>query len=187
MGRIAATLLVALSVLAAAIGVSACGGDGDSTASTSTQESNGQGAPRETGEQSVEKFGAEAGGSDRQQILAAEQAYLSALGDEDFATACAYLASQTQASVRQFVAPQLKAKGCAGILSKVLAPSAFAIARQQANGEITKVRIEADQAFVIFRAPGAKLYVFTMVEEDGEWKATTVTPSILVPDPATFE
>jgi hypothetical protein len=56
------------------------------------------------------------------------------------------------------------------------------VARQQADGQITKVRVQGNRAFVVFRAPGAKLYVTGLVEEGGGWKATTVIPSVLVPE-----
>ena len=44
------------------------------------------------------------------------------------------------------------------------------------------MRDEGDRAFVVFKAPGAKLYQQTMVREGGEWKVATVAASVLVPD-----
>lgn len=174
---------IPLLVLVLAFTLASCGGD-DSTEATTTSAP-ATDAPRETGEQSVESFGAEADAADRDEIVAAEQAYLEALASEDYAAACGLLGRQAQASIEQFAGP--KASGCQEILPRLLAASAAATARAQADGKIAKVRVEGDQAFVIFSAPGAKLYVFTMVREGDEWKATTLSPSILVPDPATLE
>jgi len=38
------------------------------------------------------------------------------------------------------------------------------------------------QAFAIFRAPGAKLWVLPMRRQGGQWRPTTLLPSVLVPD-----
>jgi ketosteroid isomerase-like protein len=140
----------------------------------------------EGGEESVEKYGSEAEGSDEEAIAGAEQAYLSAVAEKDFGAACSYLAASVTHSLEQFAAPRLKAKGCPGILPELLAPTAPAVARQQAEGEIRKVRVKGDMAFVIFHAPGARLYVLTMRREGGRWKATTIAGSILAPSAATL-
>jgi hypothetical protein len=174
---------IPLLALILAFALASCGGD-DSTEVT-TRQAPATDAPRETGEQSVESFGAEAEAADRDEIVTAEQAYLEALASEDYAAACGLLGRQAQASIEQLAGP--KASGCQEILPKLLAASAATTARVQANGEITKVRVEGDQAFVIFRAPGAKLYVFTMAREGNKWKATATSASILVPDPAMLE
>jgi hypothetical protein len=69
--------------------------------------------------------------------------------------------------------------------AKAARPTAVAIAREQANGHVTKVRVEGERAFVVFHAPGAMLYQLTMVRDDGEWKTATVASSVLVPSAAT--
>jgi hypothetical protein len=177
---------VSISLLAVglALALMSCGDDSSETTAAATSATSS--AQRETGEQSIERFGEEAGGSEREAILAAKQEYLNALASEDYAAACELLSRQTRLSIERF-AGQSRANDCAEVLVKVLARSAAATARLQANGEIAKVRVEGEQAFVIFSAPGAKLYVFTFVRESNEWKAATVSPSILVPDPATLE
>jgi hypothetical protein len=43
------------------------------------------------------------------------------------------------------------------------------------------VRVKGSRAFVVFHAPGAKLYTFTLLSEHGAWKLTTVASSVLVP------
>jgi hypothetical protein len=74
----------------------------------------------------------------------------------------------------------------ARFLSALLAPTAATISHEQAEGRITKVRVQGKRAFVVFHAPGAKLYMLTMVREGGGWKAATVAASILVPSAATL-
>lgn len=142
----------------------------------------GEGEPSRGGEASIEDFGEEAEGSERAAILDAFSAYLNALAGKEYAAACSYLAASVHSSLRQFVPAPLKAKGCPALLPRLLAPTAPAIAREQAEGKIAKVRIDADRAFVVFHAPGAKLYQLPMAREDGGWKSTLVAASVLVPD-----
>lgn len=141
----------------------------------------GDAAQGRGGEASIEDFGSEAGGSERGRILAAFDGYLDAIAGRDYGAACAELSAAVKESLAQFVGGA-KASACASTLPKLLAPSASQAAREQAGGEVTKVRVEGDRAFVVFKAPGAELYQLTMVEEDGEWKAATVAAAVLVPD-----
>lgn len=138
--------------------------------------------PARGGEASIEGFGTEASGSQRAAILASFKRYLGALAERDYGTACSHLSATLQGSLKQFAPSNLRSRGCPAILPKLLAPTAAPIARQHANGEVTKVRVEGDQAFVVFRAPGAELYQLTMVRQGGRWKASTVAASVLVPD-----
>jgi hypothetical protein len=48
------------------------------------------------------------------------------------------------------------------------------------------VGVRGDRAFVVFHAPGAKLFQLTMVREGGRWKTTTIAASVLVPSAATL-
>lgn len=135
----------------------------------------------EGGEKSIERFGAEAQGSSRGKILATFHNYLNAIAAEDFGEACTYLTKMVRQSMTQ-LAGQGRQASCSQLLSKLLAPSAPAISRQQVAGEIKKVRVEGDQAFVVFHAPGAKLFQMTLSREGGRWKVTTVVTSVLVPE-----
>lgn len=174
----AAALALLVAVMLAVAG---CGGNdttvsapGESTASTAAGQEQG-------GEKSIEGYGSEAAGTDRGAILAAFKGYLNAVVEGDVAAACSHLATRVQESLEQLVAKGRKGIGCEEILPKLLAPTAAAVARQQAQGKVTRIRVEGDQAFVVFKAPGAKRYMMGFVREGGEWKATTVAASVLVP------
>lgn len=132
------------------------------------------------GEASIEEFGSEAEGAERGEILSVFDGYLNALAAKDYGSACSYLSAAVHESLAQLAGRA--SDGCAAILPGLLAPTAPRIAREQANGRVANVRVEGDRAFVIFEAPGAELYQLTTVEEDGEWKTTTVAASVLVPD-----
>jgi len=179
LSRTAAALLIvaALSSLLAA-----CGGGGDHDEQAPTQSTPASAPP--SGEKSVEGFGEEATAEDREAILSAEHAYLEAIAVKRYREACTHLGERMQASLSQLVGK--RDVDCASILPGLLSPSAASTARAQANGKITKVRVEGDEAFVIFRAPGARRYVLTMVREGSDWKATSLIATILVPSAATL-
>jgi hypothetical protein len=192
-GRRRAFAVLLLALLLTLVG-SGCGGDGNTASSssssgqeTSSEESSGEDSTSTSqeseesvgGEKSIEEYGAEAGGGERGAILSSFHNYLQAIAAGDNSTACSYLSVRVQQGLRQLVKQRAS---CEQILPKLLAPTAAAISRQQDNGKITKVRVKGDQAFVVFHAPGAKLYMLGLVREGGEWKATTVAASVLVPD-----
>lgn len=177
----------ALLFLALALGLPAagCGGDNGTTSGT-TSTSPATSTPSAGGEKSIEEFGREAASADRAALLGAFHGYLNALAGEDYSTACSYLAASVQTSLEEIVVKGLKAKGCAAILPKLLSPTAPAVANEQAAGKVTKVRVQGDRAFVVFHAPGAKLYQLPMAREGGEWKVGLVAASVLVPSAATL-
>ncbi len=136
--------------------------------------------PKQTnGEQSIERYGQEAKGTERQQLLALYRSYLTALGEKDYESACAKLAAQVKGSLAQIAGPKAD---CEEILPAILSPTATPLSRAQSKGKVTGVRVEADHAFVVFKAPGAKLWQMTLLHEGGEWKVASLGAAVLVPD-----
>jgi hypothetical protein len=164
--------------LAPLLFLAGCGGDG-SGGTTATGASKPGSAPG--GEKSIEQFGQESGGVDRAEVLAAFQGYFDAVADGDYAAACAHLSATVKRSLTQIAEGRSGRASCATSLPKLLAPSAANSARQQAGGNVSKVRIQGGKAFVVYHAPGAKLYQLYLLREGGGWKATTLSGSILVP------
>jgi hypothetical protein len=174
---LAARALAVSFALAFLIVLPGCGGGADagsSTAAAKPQESN-------NGEKSIEGFGEESAGGDRVAILAAFHGYFEAVADGDYGAACTHLAATVKESLAQIVGRGSGKVSCAAALPELLAAGASASARQQANGKVSKVRAQNGKAFVVYHAPGAKLYQLYLLREGGEWRATTLTGSILVP------
>jgi hypothetical protein len=180
-----AAALVALLFVLLCLG--GCGGGGDSSQSqNSTQSSNeatsAQSAPsEENAEESIEGFGEEAEGSERDEVLGAFHGFLGAIAEGDEETACSHLAARVTESLSQLAAKAKKPLSCPQLLEVFLSPQADQIAQGQAEGKITKVRVKGDTAFVVFHAPGARLYELTLAREGGEWKATSLSASVLAP------
>jgi hypothetical protein len=176
----------ATSVLVLAALAAGCGSGGSSTSAPSVAATSQSGASS-GGEASIEEFGSEAEGASRAAILGAFTGYLRSIAAGDSGEACVYLSAAVKHSLSQLSASgSQEGAGCPVALSQLLAPAAAAIARRQARGRVIKARVKGAQAFVVFHAPGAKLYQLTMVREDGKWEAATVTASVLVPSAATL-
>jgi hypothetical protein len=135
------------------------------------------------GEKSIDSLDSEGGKAERTAVTSAFRGYLGALASRDFAAVCANLASPVRASVAQLAARSSN-EPCSITLPRLLAPTAAAVARSQANGRVTRVRINGDRAFVVFQAPGAELYQLPLVREGGDWTAALLAASTLVPSAA---
>jgi hypothetical protein len=161
-----------------------CGGGGDSSTQSSPRAQPAQttgAAPEGSAEESIEGFGSEAEGSEREELLAAFHGYLGALAEGDEQAACAHLAAGVQQSLSRLAAKAKRAADCPGLLEALLSPQADRIARGQDEGRITKVRVKGDTAFVVFHAPGARLYQLNLTEEGDEWKVAALSAAVLAP------
>lgn len=164
-----------------------CGGGSSSTSQAQSSGETQQGqtaksAPKEeNAEESIEGYGSEAGGSDRAALLSTFHGYLGALAEGDEQKACSYLADNVRQSLQQLAAKAKKSLSCPQLLEALLSPQADRIAKVQAEGKVTKVRIKGNTAFLVFHAPGARLYQLTLAKEGNEWKTTTLSAAVLAP------
>jgi hypothetical protein len=138
----------------------------------------------EGGEKEVEEFGSEAQGSAKDEVLATERSYLSAIATKSYQGACARLAPAVTGSLQKMV--KGSDAGCGAILPRLLSPTSAAVARQQLQGEVVRVRVEGKQAFVVFHAPGARLWTLPLSNQGGGWKVATLAPSVLAPSATTL-
>jgi hypothetical protein len=203
--RPAGTLVGLAAALLAAAALSGCGGSGGSTgpgtgasgtsgsppksAQTGSAKTGGKGGRphrSEGAEEEVEHAGSEAEGSGREAVLSARREYLTAVVEGDFHKACSLLAAPVLQSLEALVGSSKKPPGCAPILAKVLAGPAAASARRDLGGDLRNVRIKGRQALVIFHAPGARLWLFSLLQEDGAWRVGTLTSTVLAPSAATL-
>jgi len=174
--------LPALGILLAALFLAGCGGGGSSSSQGSSEQATAQGASTEQGaEASIEGFGEEAEGSGREEVLAAFHGYLGAIAAGDEQEACSYLGAQVTETLSQLAAKAKKHLSCPQLLEALLSPDADRIARAQAEGQVAKVRIEGDTAFVVFHAPGARLFQMNLAREEEGWRIASLSASVLAP------
>jgi hypothetical protein len=126
------------------------------------------------GDHSIQEYGAEAEGSEKEAVLAAMHSFLAAMSRGQHAKACAGLLASARAQLVQLAKSQGKGGSCTAILAKLLNPSVAAEARRAAAGTIGRVRVGEGNALVLFRPQGGKLSYFVMKEEGGAWRVTSV-------------
>jgi hypothetical protein len=202
------TVLVALSLSATGCGGGSDGSSGtaESTAAESTATGEVQGthgggtggggsAHREGdqrshsfrgGEKDIEGFGSEATGSEAKAVLSAERTYLSAIVSRNYGRACMMVSRSLRTQFSEIVESGAGAKTCAQVMPRLLSGDASHVAALQLSGRVVKVRVEGERGYVVFHAPGARLFVFPMIREGGAWHVATITSSILAPSAATL-
>jgi hypothetical protein len=181
---LARRVLPALGILLAALCLGGCGGSSSTQGqgTRSSEQSTTQSPPAEqNAEASIEGFGAEAEGSERKEVLGAFRAYLGALSAHQYASACAYLAPSVRQALSQLGAKVKRSPNCPELLEALLSPRAAPIAKAQEEGKVAKVRVKGDTAFVVFHAPGARLWQLTLAKEGAGWKATSLSAAVLAP------
>ena len=132
------------------------------------------------GDNSIQEFGEESEEGELEEAAIALHDYLVARAEEDWPAACAHLA-RTVTDQLDMLASQsgnLKGKGCAGILEVLTPPLPPAVRRESTVVDAGSLRLEDEQAFLIYRGAKDAEYAIVMADEDGAWKvgALTATP-----------
>ena len=129
------------------------------------------------GDHSIQEYGAEAEGGEREALLAAMHSFFRAIAASDYSRVCSGLLGANREQLQQFSKLQGGAGAdCAQSLAKLLTPTAAGEAKKAAAATIGRVRVKGDIAFVLFRPPGATLSYFAMKREGGAWKAISLAP-----------
>jgi hypothetical protein len=176
------------ATLAAALAFSGCGGAGGSGQTEPPVEAEAEaGVGSQKGDEGrLQEVGGEAVGRTRSAMVSAERGYLRAVGRGDARSACSYLSKPVRSQLRELAAGRSNSPGCGESLPALLSSTAAQVARRQARGHISHVRVSGNRGYVIFHAPGAVLYVISMRREEGGWKVATVGSSVLVPSRSTL-
>jgi hypothetical protein len=146
---------------------SAAGGKGKPKPSIAQEEK----AP---GDHSIQEYGVEAAGSEKEDVLAAMHSFLVAMAAGQEVKVCAGLGASVRVQLGQLAKAQGKGGSCTVILARLLNPAVSAEASRAVNGTIGRVRVGGGNALVLFRPQGGKLSYFVMKEEGGAWKATSM-------------
>ncbi len=167
---------------------SGAGGEGQSGSSSPSasdftpkhhSDSGGGSAPYKTkgGDNSVQEFGEEAGGSEFAAAAAVLHDFLDARAEGNWAATCEYISKRIIESVEKLAAKakQLEDKSCGGILEKLTNPGAApAIKAEAEQANVRSLRTEGGQAFVLYTGPHATIISMPMANEDGTWKVASL-------------
>lgn len=177
-----AALGVALLVALSACGGAGFGSNSSSTAAKLGMEGSGSGATGSAGfivpggDNSVQRFGSEAPAEEREAASGVLESYLHARSAENWGAACAALSARTAEPLEELAASSPKAKGttCAAALA-ALAGSRPAPTDNLA-GPIGALRVEGDRGFALFHGSDGNDYVVPMQREGSIWKVATLEP-----------
>jgi hypothetical protein len=135
------------------------------------------------GDNSVQEFGSEAPGPERDAAATAVHNFLDARAQEAWEAACSYLASDVRSSLEEFAAKaneaatkqgkeaQLGDTSCAGILAKLTNRAALPELRKEAaQADVGSLRVEGDRAFVVYTGLSGTILAIPVTNEDGSWK-----------------
>jgi len=128
------------------------------------------------GDNSVQEFGQEAGGSDFETAAAALHNFLDARAEGNWAAACQYMAKSTVESFEQLAARTKSSDtSCGAILAQITNPAAKqSMVEEAAKADIGSLRTEGDQAFLIYTAGSKTILAMPMANEGGQWKVASL-------------
>jgi hypothetical protein len=129
------------------------------------------------GDNSVQEFGGEADTSERDAAAVALHNFLDARAEGNWAAACQYMSKSTVESFEKLAAQakQVGDTSCAGILEKLTNPAAKGAMKAEAEkANVGSLRIEGEQAFVIYTGIDGTVLVMPMANEGGDWKVASL-------------
>ncbi len=134
------------------------------------------------GDNSVQEFGAEADTSELAAAATALHDFLDARAEGNWAATCHYMSKSITESFEKLAA-QGGAKGnpsCAATLEKLINPNAEALMKAEAaKADVGSLRIEGEQAFVIYTGAEGTVLAMPMANEAGAWKVASLAGTLL--------
>jgi hypothetical protein len=125
---------------------------------------------------SIQDYGAEAGGSEFDQAATTLHNFLDARAEGNWAAACSYMSPVLIKSLETLAAHTKELKGCAEILGKLTNPAAMgALRAEAAQANVASLRVKGKQAFVIYTGPKGAVIAMGMTPEGGIWKVSNLS------------
>ena len=133
------------------------------------------------GDNSVQSWGEESDESQLQAAAEAVHAYYVARANEEWAKACTYIGSPLLEQLRRFAEqPGQEAPDCAVLLKTLTRhPLPASVRRESTIVDAGSLRIGEGNSFLIYRGAGGTVFAMPLVEEDGTWKLTLISPTAL--------
>jgi len=129
------------------------------------------------GDNSVQNFGEEGDDAELEEAATTLHDYLVARAEEDWPTACANLSKSVEEQLQGLAsrAKGLAGKGCAAILRTLTPKLPASVRRESTIVDAGSLRLEGDQAFLLYKGAEGKVYTVLMAPEDGEWRVGTLS------------
>jgi hypothetical protein len=129
------------------------------------------------GDNSVQEFGAEAEPSEFEAAAQALHNFLDARAAGDWDAACEYMSRSTVASFEQIAArsEQGSSASCGEIVEGLINPNAKQALKEEAEkADVGSLRIEGEQAFLIYTGTEGTVLAMPMADESGQWKVASL-------------
>jgi hypothetical protein len=125
-----------------------------------------------SGDNSIQNYGEESDESELRRAAEALHGFYVARADEDWASACSYLAKPTVKQLEELASrsPQLKGEVCAAVLHGLTRPLPASVEREMTLVDAASLRREGERAFLLYRGAGQQVYVIPMQQEGDAWK-----------------
>lgn len=135
---------------------------------------------RKGGDNAIQEFGQEGGGSELASAASELHAYLDARAAGRWEDACSYLAPRVVASLEQFAAARGEGRleGCPDILQALSSGAGTAGLRAADQVDVGSLRLQGSRGFLLYHGPQGVDFAMPVVLEAGEWKlaAPDATP-----------
>jgi hypothetical protein len=129
------------------------------------------------GDNSIQEYGDEEGGSEFEAAAAALHDFLDARAAGDWPAACEYMSKRVIESFNEMSSQSNPGKklGCAKILEVLINPAAKQLMKKEAaKADVGSLRVEGKQGFLLYTAPGSGAQAMPMENEGGTWKVASI-------------
>jgi hypothetical protein len=129
------------------------------------------------GDNSIQNFGSEAGGSEFEEAAAVLHGFLDARAEGDWTAACSHLSKSTVESFEKLAAQSKQSgrKGCADILGQLINPAAKReMSEEAATADVGSLRTEGERAFLIYTGAEKTVIAIPMTKEGDVWKVASI-------------
>jgi hypothetical protein len=132
------------------------------------------------GDNSIQDFGGESDESELQEAAEVVHGFFVARAEEQWSTACSYLAKSNVGQLEQ-IARQAKSAStdCAAGLAAFTRPLPAELEREITTVDAGSLRREGEQGFLVYYGAGGDTYAMPLQEEGGSWKVTALSGVIL--------
>lgn len=131
------------------------------------------------GDNSIQRFGDEAGAEETDAIVAALSGFLAAQADGDWARACTLASSALTEGLAQLQEGGEDPPSCEDLLAATSGQVPRAERQRQARVRLGSVRVEGDRAFAIYKGTRKAWLAMPLTREDGRWKVGSLAATPL--------
>lgn len=123
------------------------------------------------GDNSIQSYGVESGGSERAEAAAVLSSYLGALLAGEWSRACSELVAETKQALEQLAGQAERKKvDCPTAVAALISEVPRGPLRTLGEIHVLSMRVQGDRGFLIYEDGSGKPSESAMLREDGRWK-----------------